>query len=150
VDFGPDGSYFVLASSGGSFNLASQVGTFLCDAASRFETENSSPSKPTWINYTGGDTLHSIAATGSAVYVQGHQRWMENPQGQNSAGPGAVERSGIAAISPVTGHVLSWNPGKDREVGGKRFLVTPAGLWVGSDGRRFAGETHWGIAFLPL
>ena len=54
----------------------------------------SSPVRPTWINYTGGDTLHSVSATGAAVYVQGHQRWLNNKFGVNDAGPGAVVASG--------------------------------------------------------
>ncbi len=63
-------------------------GLDVCDAAARFETGVAAPSAPTWINYTGGDSLYSVAATGTAVYVQGHQRWMDNPQGNNSPGPG--------------------------------------------------------------
>ena len=46
----------------------------------RFEVDVPAPAKrPTWINYTGGDTLHSVAVTGAAVYVQGHQRWLGQP-----------------------------------------------------------------------
>ena len=57
----------------------------------RFETANvSSTAQPTWINWTGGDTLYSVAVTGPAVYVGGHQRWLDNPLGHDSAGPGAV------------------------------------------------------------
>jgi hypothetical protein len=150
VDFSPDGSYFVFASSG-NVPRSSDIGKAVCDAGSRFETaDETSLAKPTWINYTGGDTLHSVAATGAAVYVQGHQRWMDNPFGKDYAGPGAVSRPGIAALDPVTGKALSWNPTKTRGVGGKEFLATSAGLWVGSDGRRFAGEYRSGIAFCPL
>ena len=109
-----------------------------------------SPAQPTWINYTGGDTLHSVAATGAAVYVQGHQRWLDNPDGNNFAGPGAVPREGIGAINPATGLALEWNPGKTREVGGKELFATPGGLWVGSDGERFASEYRACIAFVPL
>ena len=84
VDFSPDGSYFVVVTSGGPNGT---VG--LCDAAARFETANvSATAAPTWINWTGGDSLYSVAATGAAVYVGGHQRWLDNPFGQNSAGPG--------------------------------------------------------------
>jgi len=83
--------------------LTSRIGTDVCDAAARFETNIAHPTKPTWINYTGGDTLHAVAATGKAVYVQGHNRWLDNPEGANTAGPGAVDRPGIGAINPKTG-----------------------------------------------
>ncbi|MEO8328971.1 MAG: hypothetical protein ABI586_03105 [Candidatus Nanopelagicales bacterium] len=149
VDFSPDGSYFVLASTG-YIPTSGGVGRDLCDAAARFETDILSPDRPTWINYTGGDTLHSVSVTGAAVYVQGHQRWLDNPEGQNDAGPGAVPREGIGAIDPVSGLALPWNPGKTREVGGKDFLATGKGLWVGSDGNMFAGEYRACLAFLPL
>ncbi|MFL6286790.1 MAG: hypothetical protein ACJ73L_00140 [Actinomycetes bacterium] len=149
VDFSPDGSYFVIVSTG-YVPKSGGVGRDLCDAAARFETGIASPTRPTWINYTGGDTLHSVAVTGAAVYVQGHQRWLDNPFGTDSAGPGAVSRQGIGAIDPVRGTALSWNPGKTRGVGGKDLLATSSGLWVGSDGTRFAGEYRARIAFCPL
>ena len=148
VDFSPDGSYFVFVSTG-FVPLSGQVGIALCDAASRFETANLSPARPTWINYTGGDTLHSVAVTDQAVYVQGHQRWLNNPQGRDNAGPGAVSRPGIGAIDPTTGLALSWNPTKDRGVGGKDLLVTARGLWVASDTAHIGHETHMRIALLP-
>jgi hypothetical protein len=150
VDFSPDGAYFVVVDTGFVPASTSQIGTALCDSAARFETETASPSRPTWINYTGGDTLHSVAITGSAVYVQGHQRWLDNAGGRDFAGPGAVARQGIGAIDPTSGKALSWNPGKSRDVGGKELFVTPAGLWVGSDGKLFRGEIRSGIAFCPL
>jgi len=148
VDFSPDGSYFVFVSTG-FVPLSGQVGIALCDAASRFETANLSPTRPTWINYTGGDTLHSVAVTDQAVYVQGHQRWLNNPQGRDNAGPGAVSRPGIGAIDPTTGLALAWNPTKDRGVGGKDLLVTARGLWVASDTAHIGHETHMRIALLP-
>jgi hypothetical protein len=148
VDFAPDGSYFVLVSTG-YVPLDGQVGTALCDATARFETANPAPAVPTWINYTGGDTLHSVAVTDKAVYVQGHQRWLDNPQGRDSAGPGAVSRPGIGAIDPVTGLALPWNPTKERGVGGKDLLVTARGLWVGSDTERIGQERRARVALLP-
>lgn len=148
VDFSPDGSFFVIVSTG-YVPLAGQVGTALCDATARFETANLAPSAPTWINYTGGDTLHSVAVTDTAVYVQGHQRWLDNPQGRDSAGPGAVERPGIGAIDPATGLALPWNPTKDRGVGGKDLLVTARGLWVASDTAHIGHETRMRVALLP-
>ncbi len=150
VDFSPNGRYFVFSSTGFVPEFRRQIGTHLCDAAARFETDKPRPQKPTWINYTGGDTLHSVAATGSAVYVQGHNRWLDNPLGRNTKGPGAVDRSGIGAINPATGKALPWNPRKPARQGGQDFLVTRDGLWVPSDSQTFAGEYHRGIAFVPL
>ena len=147
VDFSPDGSYFVIVATGGPNGTASGM----CDAAGRFETANvSSTAAPTWINWTGGDTLYSVAVTGPAVYVGGHQRWLDNPLGRDSAGPGAVSRPGIGAIDPVTGMALPWNPTKSREHGTMVLYATPSGLWVGSDGANFGHEVHAGIGFAPL
>jgi len=145
VDFSPDGSYFVIVSNGGTGTQG------LCDAAARFETANvSATAAPTWINWTGGDALFSVAVTGPAVYVGGHQRWLDNPLGLNSAGPGAVSRPGIGAIDPVTGRALAWNPTKSRNHGTMVLYATPQGLWVGSDGTLFGREDHAGIGFAPL
>jgi hypothetical protein len=148
VDFSPDGSWFATVSTG-FVPQAGGVGRDLCDATARFETNVPNPLRPRWINYTGGDTLHSVAATDVAVYVQGHQRWLDNPQGRNSAGPGAVSRPGIGAIGPTSGLALPWNPTKDRGVGGKDLYVTAQGLWVGSDTTHIGGETHARIALMP-
>lgn len=150
VDFSPSGDWFVLAASGFVPARQSQIGTHVCDAAARFETSVAHPTRPTWINYTGGDTLTSAVVTGAAVYVQGHQRWLDNPLGYDTAGPGAVVRKGIGAIDPVTGRALDWDPVKQSGIGGFGFHVTPGGLWIGSESKRFGGEPHWGIAFAPL
>jgi hypothetical protein len=149
VDFSPDGSYFVLAATG-YIPQSGGVGRDICDAAARFETNIANPARPTWINYTGGDTLHSVAVTGAAVYVGGHQRWLDNPLGNNSPGAGSVPREGIGAINPTTGKALPWNPGKTRGVGTKVIYPTSTGVWFGSDGRRFAGVVRDSIAFTPL
>ena len=157
VDFAPDGSYFVMVATGWIPQLAywkdkngTPLNTDICDVAARFETNVASPSKPTWTNYTGGDTLHSVAVTGAAVYVQGHQRWLDNAAGNDFPAPGAVDRPGIGAINSVTGKALAWNPTKQRGVGGKDLYATPAGLWVGSDTRLYNGTYHDSIAFAPL
>jgi hypothetical protein len=149
VDFSPDGSYFAFVSTG-FVPFAGGIGRDLCDAAARFETNVVNPVRPTWINYSGGDTFHSVAATGVAVYVQGHFRALDNPNGTNGPLPGSSPRQGIGAIDPVGGRALPWNPGKTRGVGGKDFLATAAGLWVASDGRLFNGEVRDNLAFLPL
>src|SRR5262245_15930450 len=145
IDISANGTWFAISTKGFTFTGR------LCDSATRWElTTGGSGKQPTWINYTGGDTLHSIAITGSAVYVGGHQRWLNNPFGRNSAGPGAVPREGIGAIHPVTGLALPWNPGKTRGVGTQDIYSTPEGLWIGSDGNRVNGEFHARIAFFPL
>jgi Domain of unknown function (DUF5122) beta-propeller len=150
VDFSPDGSYFVFAATGFVPQFTSQIGTMVCDAVARFETNVMSPNQPTWINYTGGDTLHSVVATGAAVYVQGHSRWLDNPFGRDSAGPNAVSRPGGGAVNPVTGMALPWNPVMANTIGGFDFLATDDGLWLGRDGNRIGGEYHRGLAFMPL
>ena len=149
VDFSPDGTYFVFVSTGYVSQLFDH-GVTLCDAAARFETGIANPARPTWINYTGGDTLHSVAVTGAAVYVNGHNRWLDNPNGADTCLTTCVARPGIGAIDPATGRALPWNPTKTRGVGGKDLLATSTGLWVASDGQQFNGEFHWGIAFVPL
>jgi len=149
VDFSPDGSWFAVVATG-FVPQAGGIGRDLCDATARFQTNVPNPVRPFWINYTGGDTLHSVAATDVAVYVQGHQRWLDNPQGRNSAGPGAVSRPGIGAIGPTSGLALGWNPTKDRGVGGKDLYVTSQGLWVGSDTTHIGGETRARIALMPV
>jgi hypothetical protein len=148
VDFAPDGSYFVVDSTG-FVPFSGGLERDLCDAVARFETDELNPTRPTWINYSGGDTFHSIAVTGAAVYVQGHFRYLDNPT-YGSVAPTAVERKGVGAIDPTTGLALPWNPGKSRGVGGKDIYVTPTGVWFGSDTPRFAGEFRSDLAFLPL
>ncbi|MBB5869866.1 hypothetical protein F4553_003245 [Allocatelliglobosispora scoriae] len=144
VDFSPDGSYFVAVSTG----RMSKSG-LLCDTAARFETYGSNPHRPTWVNYTGGDSLYAVAVTGSAVYVGGHQRWLDNPYGHESAGPGAVSRPGISAIDPKSGRALDWNPTRSRGQGLRAFAVTPRGLLVGSDTDRLATEYHGRVGLFP-
>ena len=68
----------------------------------------------------------------------------------DQAGPGAVPREGIAALDPVNGLPLSWNPGRARGVGAQALHATAQGLWVGSDTNSLGGERHARIAFLPL
>lgn len=149
VDFSPDGAYFVMVAIGRTPRPGDLFST-ICDAAARFETGIPRPTRPTWINYTGGDSLLSVAATGPAVYVGGHQRWLDNPYGVDTCGTGCVPREGVGAIHPTTGKALSWNPGKSRGFGTSVIYPTPTGIWWGSDGRLFAGLVHDSIAYTPL
>jgi hypothetical protein len=150
VDFAPDSSWFALASTGGFFQAEADRFRTLCDTVVRFETNNLNPLVPTWMNKTGGDSLHSVLVTGAAVYVQGHSRWLDNPYGQDFAGPGAVDRMGGGAVNPVTGVALPWNPRMPQQKGGYQMLATPAGVWFATDGTYFNGKYHLGIRFAPL
>ncbi len=151
VDIAPDGSYFVVVNTGAAGGPNS-----ICDTATRWEMTDQPNQQPSWINHTGGDTQTAVLSTTAAVYVGGHQRWMNNPNGFDSAGPGAVPREGIAALDPRNGLPLSWNPGRARNVGVQTFVAidetatTDAGLWVGHDSNRLGGEQRKRIAFLPL
>ena len=134
---------------------------------SRFETSNLSPQRPEWINYTGGDSLKSVAVTNTAVYVQGHSRWLDNPvvtdgvtnpknlPFQNGfpfdrCGPGCVSRPGGGAVDPNTGVALDWNPEMPQQSGGYKILPTAAGVWFITDGERFGHEYRRGVRFAPL
>lgn len=150
VDFSPDGSYFVIVATGQIPYRVSEIGETVCDAAARFETGVPTPHRPTWINYTGGDSVWGVSVTGSAVYVQGHFRWLDNPYGRNDYAPPAVVRPGIGAIDPASGQAMAWDPRKPAKAGGSAFLATPDGLWVGSDSTHFNGDPHYGLAFVPL
>jgi hypothetical protein len=148
VDFSPDGSYFVVVATG-QISRTADLGRTVCDAAGRFDMDDDS--EPAWINYTGGDSVWSVAATGPAIYVQGHFTWLDNRGGwQNHPILTASQRFGVGAIDPVSGHSLAWDPNKPAQIGGKAFLATQDGLWVGSDSQYFNGESHRGIAFCPL
>ncbi len=149
VSFSPDGSYFVVAATGG------YVANTLCDAAARFETSASSLDvQPTWVNYSGGDTLWGVTVTEKAVYVGGHQRWLNNSLASDTAGPGAVPRPGLAALDVNTGVPLKWNPGRNpRGAAVYALLATPTGLWMGSDTEYIGNRYQYKrprLAFFPL
>ena len=155
VDFSQDGSYFAIAATGGStFSTNTDGSRSLCDSATRWATTDTGTNvQPTWVDYTGNDSFWSVAVTGTAVYLGGHPRWVNNPNGSDSAGAGAVARPGIVALDPTNGLPLAWNPGRNpRGAGAYALLATAQGLWVGSD-TNYIGNykyKHDEIAFFPL
>jgi hypothetical protein len=90
-----------------------------------------------------------VKATGAAIYVGGHFRWLNNPYAGDAAGRGATARTGLAAVDPRNGLPFSWNPTRARGVGVWEFMTTQAGLWVGHDTNITGGETRKRIALFP-
>lgn len=138
--------------NGGSVGTPS-VRTGLCDAAAKFSAAERKVS-PKWINYTGCDSLYSVATGPSTVYVGGHERWADNGDGCDGAGPGAVAAPGMVGLGEVSGEV-EYNPTRARGQGADDMLLTRAGLWVASDNLdrsdMCAGASgHAGICFLPV
>jgi hypothetical protein len=154
VKFSPDGSYLVVVSTGGTSGPDK-----LCDAAARFQTAGAGRHDPVWVQHTGGNSLFAVAVTGAAVYVGGHQLYLDNPQGHKiknpgqppifTVGPGAVLRPGIGAVDPDTGRALPWNPTRTRGVGVRVFVAVPEGLLVGSDTDELGHEYHGRIGMFP-
>ncbi len=151
LDFSPDASYLVVVTTGHSSGP-----TMICDAAVRLNVAGTGLHRPVWVNRTGGNSLFSVLVTGSAVYVGGHQRWLDNPFGFKNAGPGAAYRPGISAIDPSSGRALAWNPTRARGVGAQSLLAYPAGrgypggVLVGSDTDQLGHEYHARVGAFPL
>lgn len=124
-----------------------------CDAAIGYPATETTFSGHSWINYTGCDSLYSVAADDTTVFVAGHQRWINNPRGCDRLGPGARTQSGLAELDPVTG-MAQIGPNRGRGLGADDLLRTSAGLWIASDNQSntamCAGRSgHMGICFLP-
>jgi hypothetical protein len=131
----------------------------LCDAAASFPATHQEV-LANWIAYDGCDSLYSVAADSSAVYVAGHNRWFPNPDACNTRGPGAITAPGLAGLTPSSGSLIENSAGnaglysRSRGHGADDMLLTSAGLWIASD--NFGGDTNCGgvsgfsgICFLP-
>jgi hypothetical protein len=124
-----------------------------CDAAIAYPATQTTITGHQWINYTGCDSLYSVAADATTVFVAGHQRWINNPNGCDRLGPGARAQAGLAELSPSNGAAQP-GPDRGRGLGADDLLRTPAGLWIASDNQAntslCAGRAdHAGLCFLP-
>lgn len=151
IDIAPDDSYFVVGTTG--FRI---IGNPACDTVVRFELDDlSNPDiQPTWVNYTGGDSIYEVAVSEHAVYAGGHFRTLNNglsPDGGRS-GPGAVERAGLAALDPLNGlPLLGWQADRNpRGLGTFALEVQPEGLYIGDDTDFLNGFKHPKFKFLPI
>ena len=154
VQYSADGSYFAVTATGGASTNNTDGTPSLCDSAARWESSATGSSVlPTWVDFTGRDTLWSVAIAGNAIYVGGHERWLNNSNGKDSPGAGAVPRPGIAALDPLSGVPLLWNPGRSpRGAGAYALFVGTSGLYVGSDTDYIGASLykHQKIAYFPL
>ncbi|RKN40331.1 hypothetical protein [Micromonospora endolithica] len=157
VKFGGDGSWFVVGTNGGGGWPAAY-----CDALVRFETAARGTGQlGTWVDYTGNDTITSVEVADNVIYLGGHFRWLNNPNASDRAGNGAVDRLGVAAVTPATGMPVNWNP---RRSGSASMPAGTSGwgssvpvLWRGSDGLYFGqnsdgmgNEYHGRLGMFPL
>jgi hypothetical protein len=148
--YSPDDKTVYTVSTG--YKSGSGLHTGVCDAVAAY-TSSGTAVHSSWVNFTGCDSLFSVAADASSVYVGGHQRWLNNSNACDSAGAGSVPRPGIGAVSPSTGLATAWNPTRSRGSGADDLVLTSAGLWVASDtnygATQCGNERHPGICFLP-
>jgi len=163
ASWSPDDSTIYLADTG--YKPYNWDGTFplvgLCDAVAAFPATQQEVTHD-WINYTGCNSLYSTAADSSAVYVGGHERWADNPDGCKHAGPGYIPAPGMGGFTPgASGGSLLLNSAgtaglysRSRGRGADDMLLTSAGLWIASD--NYGGNTscggqsgYSGLCFLP-
>lgn len=167
-DIAPDDSYFVVSSgSGGDAPPISDTAiAYSLDAASL----QNSDAQPLWIS-RHFDSIYSVAITEQAVYVGGHFQFIESPTsdvpwpgldnvgygtGQGLAGYGlgdqVVRRDHIAALNPVDGRSVEWNPtgGSNSFEGDKAMEATSRGLFVGGDGMWKGGVNTGRVGFFDF
>ena len=149
MDISPDDSYFVTGTTGGRL-----TGNPACDSILKFEFNDLSDfaAEPTWISYTGGDSVYEVTAAEHAIYTGGHFRWLNNAFGSDFAGPGAVERRGLAALDPLNGlPLIKWRADRNpRGVGVFSLETEEEGLYIGDDTDFLNGFQHLKFKFLPI
>ena len=141
----------------GDTNPNSHTRTGPCDAAIAYSATQASFSGHTWINYTGCDSLFSVAADASTLFIAGHERNIDNPSkggcDTDTPPPPGRKQPGLGEITPSTGKSQP-GPSRGRGLGADDMVRTAAGLWIASDNQAntstCAGKGgHMGICYLP-
>lgn len=167
-DIAPDDSYFVVSSgSGGDAPPISD--TVIAYSLDESELDNDD-AQPLWIS-RHFDSIYSVAITEQAVYAGGHFQFIESPSsdepwpgldnvgygtGQGLSGYGlgdqVVRRDHIAALNPLDGRALEWNPtgGSNSFEGDKAMEATSRGLFIGGDGQWKGGVNTGRVAFFDF
>ena len=154
-----DGTVYTVATGGHPYGWAQ--GTYpmtqLCDATAAFSGNESSQNHQ-WIDYTGCNSLYAVAADTSTVYVAGHPKYAQNPDGCKTEGRGAIPDAGLQGLYPSNGNV-ELNSGGTAMFSMSRanaddMLISSTGLWIAStnrDGSDQCGGVSGlsGICFLP-
>ncbi len=144
-DISPDGSYFVITTSGGDRPPTN-------DVAIRFPTAGGDNVQPAWIT-RNFDSTYAAAIDDDIVYIGGHFQYTEAPGAANPypgdpdrsygfggdvdasvLGDQTIARQQVAALDPATGHSLGWNPGANGFNGVNSLRVIDRGLLLGHDG----------------
>jgi hypothetical protein len=154
----PDGKHVYTATTGylpanGAGSLETDTRSGPCDSVEAFSSKAAHVSHA-WANYTGCDSLYSVAATSKTITAGGHQRWADNNDGcDDDPTNTATLAQGMVGLAPGTGKV-NYNPSRARGEGADDMMVTSAGLWIASDnfdGAEQCGgvKGHSGICLLP-
>lgn len=145
MGWSPDGQYLYIVATGSML-------PGLCDSAAKFSAAPFPGQPMIWQNLTGADSIYSVVATDTSVYIAGHFRWLDNPT-YNQCGPGCQPRPGIGQIDATTGLATDWNPTRSRGHGAQDLFLDSLGdLWVSSDapaGSSCGNAYHPGICEFP-
>ena len=155
--FDESSSWFVVAAAGGRGNGV----TDYCDSTTRWDPALTGPGQaPTWIDWTGTDSVTAVTVARGVVYIGGHFRWQNNSNGNDAPGGGAVDRYGMAALDPATGMPVAWNP--SRSPGGQlppggtswgpqvwTLYAGPDGIYAGYDSDGLGFEYHGRLGMFP-
>ncbi|MBP7930227.1 MAG: delta-60 repeat domain-containing protein [Acidimicrobiia bacterium] len=156
VEVSPDGTYAVIVSSGDDYPPCG-------DTAIAVPLAGTSLVEPLWMTRMF-DSTYSVGITDKAVYVGGHFRYTEAPgsidpfPGSTTSGypnPGVlgdqvVRRHQLAALNPVDGKALPWDPISDAYEAVFDIEVTRTGLLLGQDRDRIHSIRTGRHAFLQL